>query len=276
MKLRITQHTPTFWRATFDNPPLNLLDPELLDELSALMDAMEASPTLVVVVFDSADPDFFMAHYDLLRADETSKALGATGLRLLPDFTTRLARLPVVSIASIRGRARGVGSEFALACDMRFGSRERLILAQPEVGLGVVPGGGGAERLPLAVGRSRALEIIVGSEDYDAETAERYGWINRALPDAELDAFVDRYARRVASFGKATIAAAKRLVNRASPKPDDAQLIASEDAFTRALDWPSTKARVAWSLGRGFQQRSAFELHMGPALAPSAEDGGAS
>jgi enoyl-CoA hydratase/carnithine racemase len=273
MKLRITRHTAAYWRVTIDNPPLNMLDPEMIEELHALINDLETSRTIAVVVFDSADPEYFMAHYDLLRANETSMELGATGLRRFPDFTTRLSRLPAISIASIRGRARGVGSEFALACDMRFGSRETLVLAQIEVGLGVLPGGGGSERLPLAVGRSRALEIIAGSADYDADTAERYGWINRAIADSELDDFVDTYARRVASFSRDAIAAAKRVVNRASRLPEDAHLIASEDAFTRALDWPDTRARIAWSLKEGFQQRGEFERNMGEALGPRAMAG---
>ncbi len=268
MTLRITHHSPEYWRVTIDNPPINMLDPEMIEELHALIIALEDSPSVTVVVFDSADPEYFMAHYDLLRADETSQELGATGLRRLPDFTTRLTRLPAISIALIRGRARGVGSEFALACDIRFGSREHMVLAQLEVGLGVLPGGGGAERLPLAVGRSRALEIIAGSEDFGADLAERYGWINRAIPDAELDDFVDTYARRVASFGRDAVAAAKRVVNRASPLPSDANLIASEDAFTRALVWPATRARIAWSLQEGLQQRGDFERDMGRSLAP--------
>jgi enoyl-CoA hydratase/carnithine racemase len=135
-----------------------------------------------VVVFDSADPDFFIAHFDIARAADTPNEPGPTGYSPWIDFTVRLARAPVISIAAVRGRARGVGSEFALACDLRFASLEKAIFAQPEVGSGLIPGGGGIERLPLVMGRARALEVIAGSSDFDAATAERYGWISDKAP----------------------------------------------------------------------------------------------
>ena len=180
-----------------------------------------------MIVFDSADPDFYIGHVDIISAGEFPTAVDPTGLRVLPDFLQRLAHLPVISIASIRGRARGIGAEFVESLDIRFGSREKMILAQIEVGSALIPGSGGSVYLPLLVGRSRALEIIAGSEDYDADTAERYGWINRAIPDAELDDFVDRFARRVSSFDKEALTEAKRLVNRGSLLVDDAQFIAA-------------------------------------------------
>lgn len=266
MNLQITQPSPAYWRVTLDNPPLNLMSPELIDELRPLMEAMEASQELKVVVFDSANPDYFMAHYDLLRAGESSKELGPTGLQPLNDFCQRLAVLPVVSIASIRGRTRGVGSELAMAMDMRFASREKAILCQPEVGCGVFPGGGGAERLPLLVGRARALEIIVSSLDYDADTAELYGWVNRAIPDADLDGFVDGFARRIATFEKRSLGMAKRLVNRSSPMVDGGYLEASLGTFNLALTWPETQARVGRALQRGFQQEGDFEMNLGARL----------
>lgn len=263
MKLRITRQSPAYWRVTFDNPPLNLIDPEVIDELRDLINQMETAKELKVVVFDSADLDFYIAHYDLIRANETTTDVGPTGLRILPDFMQRLSRLPVISIASIRGRARGVGAEFVSGLDMRFGSREKMILGQIEVGTAVIPGGGGSVYLPLLVGRSRALEIIASSEDYDADTAERYGWINRAIPDAELDDFVDRFARRIASFDKKVLTEAKRLVNRMSRLPNDAQLVAAEATFTQMLTWPETQARISNLMTRGFQQRGDFELRLG-------------
>jgi enoyl-CoA hydratase/carnithine racemase len=138
-----------------------------------------------------------------------------------------------------------------------------MILGQPEVGAALIPGAGGTEYLPLLVGRARALEIIVGSEDYDAETAERYGWINRAIPDAELDDFVDKFARRIASFEKKALTEAKRLVNRSSRLPDDARLVAASDTFLRMLTWPETQSRIAKILERGFQKPGDFELRLG-------------
>jgi enoyl-CoA hydratase/carnithine racemase len=268
-KLRITHHSPSYWRVTFDNPPLNLLDPEVTYELRDLMNQMEVTKELKVVVFDSANPDFYIGHVDLIRAGEFSTDVGPTGLRILPDFLQRLAHLPIISIASIRGRARGVGAEFIEGLDIRFGSREKMILGQIEVGSAVVPGGGGSVYLPLLVGRSRALEIIASSEDYDADIAERYGWINRAIPDAELDAFVDRFARRIASFDKEALTEAKRLINRASILPDDAQLAAAEAAFFRLLARAETQTHISKLMAMGLQQQGEFELRLGHHLGNS-------
>src|SRR5918996_2583141 len=263
MKLCVTHHSPAYWRVTFDNPPLNLLDPEVTNELQDLINQMEAAKELKVIVFDSANPDFYIGHVDLIRAGEFPTDVGPTGLRTLPDFLQRLTSLPVISIASIRGRARGVGAEFLEGLDMRFASREKMIMGQIEVGSAVVPGGGGSIYLPLLIGRSRALEIISSSDDYDADTAERYGWINRAIPDSELDGFVDRLARRIASFDKEVLTEAKRLVNRASRLPDDAQLVAAETAFFRLLSRPETQARISKLMAQGLQQRGDFELRLG-------------
>jgi enoyl-CoA hydratase/carnithine racemase len=263
MKIRITHHSPAYWRATFDNPPLNLFDPEVGLELRELINQMETSKELKVVVFDSADTDFYIGHVDIVRASEFPTAVDPTGLRILPDFLHRLAHLPVISIASIRGRARGIGAEFVEGLDIRFGSREKMILGQIEVGSALIPGSGGSVYLPILVGRSRALEIIAGSEDYDADTAERYGWINRAIPDAELDDFVDRFARRVSSYDKEALAEAKRLVNRASSLPDNEQLVAAGTAFVRMLTRPDTQERISNLMSRGLQQRGDLELRLG-------------
>ena len=186
---------------------------------------------------------------------------GPTGLPTLIDTAIRLATTSVVTIAKIRGRNRGGGSEAALACDLRFASREKALFGQPEVGAGMFPGGGALERLPLLVGRARALEIILGSDDFDAETAAQYGWINRALPDDELDDFVDTFARRIASFDRPALAEAKRLVNRRT-------LPASED-LSRLRTVPH-RLYLALPAGRGarLRRRAAevgpdFELRFG-------------
>ena len=258
----LNQSSDAYWRVTFDNPPINLLNPETILELQAIMGLVENAPHLRVVVFDSAHPDFFFGRYDLARAKDTPVAPGPTGFPAWIDLTTRLAEAPVLSIASVRGRTRGGGAEFTLACDLRFASLERAVFGQPEVAAGVLPGGGAIERLPLLVGRARALEIIVGGEDFDAITAERYGWINRAVRDAELDDFVDRFARRVASFDKPALAEAKRLINRRS-LPAGQDLLESQTTFLEATAWPSTRAR-----GAKIRERSAaigleFELRLG-------------
>ena len=259
-KLRVTPHSPAYWRITIDNPPLNLIDPDILHELQDLINQFEAANELKVVVFDSTNPDYYIAHVDI---GHISTDVGPTGLRLLPDFMQRLSRLPIISIASIRGRARGIGAEFVEGLDIRFGSREKMIIGQPEVGSALIPGGGGSVYLPLLVGRARALEIIASSEDYDADTAERYGWINRAIPDAELDDFVDRFARRIASFEKKALIEAKRLVNRSSLLPDDARLAAAGETFLRMQTWPETRSRIDKIVEQGFQKPGDFELRLG-------------
>jgi enoyl-CoA hydratase/carnithine racemase len=220
---------------------------------------MNNSPNLRVVVFESANPDFYLAHFDLTgKTGNITTAVGPSGLPILMDTFVRLTKSPVVSIAKIRGCVRGGSSEFVLACDMRFASRENTLLGQPEVGVGVHPGGGGTERLPQLVGRGRALEIILGANDYDGETAERYGYINRAVPDAELDSFVDALARRIASFDRRAIAAAKNLVNQVS-LPSADRLLDSITSFGTTLTWPESQQRIGALLVRGLQRDADFE-----------------
>jgi enoyl-CoA hydratase/carnithine racemase len=257
---RLVKRTPAYWRVTFDKPPINLVDYGVFAALGDLVDQMEADDELKVVVFDSADPDYFLAHFDLLPPEKPYT--GPTWL----DIAARMTRSRVITIASIRGRARGVGSEFTLACDMRFASKEKAVLGQPEVAAGITPGGGATERLPLLVGRGRALEIIAGADDFDAETAERYGWINRALPDAELDAHVERVASRIASFDRKPLAEVKALVNR-STLPNEADLTAGQDTFRASLTWPEAHERIRKLLQRGMQQRGELEYDLGERIA---------
>src|ERR1700754_265183 len=200
-RLIITEVKPEYWRVTINNPPINLYDPEMFAEMRLLMDKIEASEDLRIVVFDSANPDYFVAHYNVVKED-VPNVPGAAPFSEWPTLVTRIAQSRVISVAKIRGRTRGHGSEFALACDIRFASKEKAIFAQIEVGAAVVPGGGATEWLSRLVGRSRLIEILAGSDDFDATTAAEYGWINRAIPDAELDAFVEEFAQRVASFPK--------------------------------------------------------------------------
>jgi enoyl-CoA hydratase/carnithine racemase len=178
--------------------------PTTIVELGALMTDLEADPSVKVVVFQSANPDFFIAHLDVAKAAERPEMLGRWR-----DFVLRLSSAPVVSIAKIRGRTRGIGNEFVLACDMRFASRKSALFGNPEVGVGLVPCGGALEWLPRLVGRSRALEIVLSGDDFDADIAERYGWVNRTLDDANLDSFVDALVLRLTSFDRETLAAAK-------------------------------------------------------------------
>jgi enoyl-CoA hydratase/carnithine racemase len=257
--LRVVEESPAYWRIVFDYPPFNIVDATLYQALQDLLARMDASASLRVVVFESANPEFFLAHFDLTgKTGNITTEVGPSGLPILTDTFVRITRSPVASIAKIRGCVRGVSSEFVLACDMRFASRENTLLGQPEVGVGLHPGGGGTERLPPLVGRGRALEIILGANDFDGDTAALYGYVNRALPDNELDGFVDALARRIATFDGRSIAAAKRLVNQVSlPSADN--LLSALNSFQTALTWPETLQRVEALLKHGLQRDRNFE-----------------
>ena len=252
----LTRRSPAYWRVTFAHPPLNIFGPEMLPQLNAIITALETDEHVKVVVIDSAVEGFFLTHYNFVAPlEETTRLpLGPTGLQQLPDMLVRLSRAPVVSLVSIRGRATGVGSELALASDMRFASREQAILSQWEAGAGLVPGGGPMARLPRLIGRGRALEVLLGADDIGGDVAERYGYVNRALPDAELDAFVDALATRIASFDKHAIAETKHLVNRHS-LPPDAEIAPEWDAFLASLGAPRPKHAFARCLHVAFTNR---------------------
>jgi enoyl-CoA hydratase/carnithine racemase len=270
--VRVIEETPAYWRVLFDNPPINVVDSAVFQGLQDMLARMDASPGLRVVVLESANADFYLAHFDLSgESGDVGKTAGPSGVAIPMDTFVRLSKSPVVSIAKIRGRVRGVGSELVLACDMRFASRENTLLGQPEVGAGVIPGGGGTERLPLLTGRGRALEIILGADDFDGETAERYGYVNRSLPDSVLDDFVDGLARRLASFDRRPIEAAKNLVNQVSLPPVD-RLLDGRNTFTASLAWPETQQRVAALFERGLQQRGDLEYRLGARLADRLDD----
>src|SRR6202166_3156291 len=257
--VRVVEETPAYWRVVFDYSPFNIVDATIFEGLQDLLARMDATPSLRVVVFESANPDFYLAHFDLTgKTGNIMTAVGPSGLPVLMDTFVRLTKSPVVSIAKIRGCVRGVSSEIVLACDMRFASRENTRLGNPEVGVGVHPGSGGAERLPHIVGRGRALEIVLGANDFDGDTAERYGYVNRALPDVELGGFVDALARRIASFDRRAIVAAKNLVNDVS-LPSADRLLDALNSFQTALTWPETQRRVKALFERGLQQDVDFE-----------------
>jgi len=253
-----------YWKVTIDNPPVNLFDVEFSKQLMVLMDEMEANKNLKVVVFETANPDFFVAHVELIHAGDFPKGIGKTGLSVAwPDIAKRLEQAPFVSIASIRGRARGLGSEFIQAFDIRFASKEKAILGQPEIGIGAFPGGGGMERLHLLTGRARALEILLSGNDYDAETAAQYGWVNRAIPDNELDSFVDSFATRIASFDKQAIASIKSIINQRATIPLNEHLLETQQRFFAALEWKEARERIKTLFGKGLQQHSDVELNLG-------------
>jgi enoyl-CoA hydratase/carnithine racemase len=214
--VRIERHSAEYCRVTFDHPPINTITAATVAELAELVGLIEQDADLNVVVFDSANPDFYLAHHDTEDDPARTAALGVdpTGMHAWPDLLMRLSRAPVVSVAAIRGRARGAGCEFVLACDLRFASRENTLLGQFEAGSGVVPGGGPMARLARVAGRGRALEILLVGGDLNGPRAERYGYVNRVIADHRLDDEVDEIAWRVARFGRNAIARTKSCVDQ--------------------------------------------------------------
>src|SRR6195256_272548 len=263
-QIRLSRVSPNYWRVTFDHPPLNLMGPEFVLRFRDIMATLETDEQVKVMVFESAVEGFFLNHSDFLAKleDLTSLPQGPTGLEAWPDILVRLTRAPFVSIASIRGRATGNGSEIALACDMSFASRELAILSQWEVGVGLVAGGGPMARLPRLIGRNRALEVLLSSDDIRGDLAEAYGYVNRSLPDAELDDFVDALATRIASFDKWAIANTKHLVNEAS-LPPDVEIRAGWDACMASVKRPAAQERVKALLEQGLQQPGDTEDRLG-------------
>jgi enoyl-CoA hydratase/carnithine racemase len=263
-EIYVTRRSPQYWRVTLNHPPLNIFGPKSIPQLNEIITALETDKDVKVVVFDSAVEGFFLTHYDFLAKLEETTSLppGPTGLQPLPDMLVRLSRAPVASIALIRGRATGVGSELALACDMRFASREKAILSQFEVGAGVVPGGGPMARLPRLIGRGRALEVLLGADDIPGDLAELYGYVNRALPDADLDAFVDALATRIASFDKRAISETKHFADVAS-LPADFEIAPEWDVCFASIMRQPAQERIRKLMERGFHKPGDVENRLG-------------
>jgi enoyl-CoA hydratase/carnithine racemase len=260
---KLTRISADYWRVTIDHPPFNIFGPQSIPMLDQVVTEIERDATVKVVVFDSAVPGFFQTHFDFVPPLETttSMAPGSTGLPPLPDIFVRLTRSSVVTIASIRGRASGVGSELALACDMRFASREKAVLSQFEIGGGFTPGGGPMVRLPRLIGRGRALEVMLSGNDYPGELAERYGYVNRAIPDAELDEFVDTLARRISSFDKQSLADIKQMVN-ASTLPSNTEVAAEWSSFIASVQRPAAQRAITELMGLGLQKDPDVEVNL--------------
>src|SRR6202021_1467804 len=266
-QVRVNRISPTYWRVIMNNPPLNLMGPEFVLQFREIIAAIESDEQLKVVVFESAVEGFFLNHsdFDVKLEDLTAIPQGPTGLESWPDILVRLQRVPVVSIALIRGRATGNGSELTLACDMSFASREKTRLSQWEVGVGMVAGGGPMARLPRLIGRNRALEVLLSSNDIGGDLAEAYGYVNRSLPDAELDGFVEALATRIASFDKWAIANTKRLVNAAS-LPPDVEIAAGWDACMASIARPAAQERIKALFEHGFHKPGDAENRLGSYL----------
>lgn len=240
--VKLEKRTPQLWQVTVANPPFNLVVPEMVSALHAVVLEMERDSDVKVILFKSGIEGFFINHFDLSKARDFPMELTNPPLPTWVNLVLRLSKSPVISIASIRGRTRGGGNELSLACDLRYASAEKALFGQPEVGAGILPGGGGSERLPRLVGRDRALEIILSSQDYGADEAERFGMVTRALPDNELDPFVEALAARLCGFDKQALAGAKAQVNRAS-LPSDADFLASYAEYSQSLSWSGFHAR---------------------------------
>ena len=255
-KITTDKSVSGYWRVTLTNPPINAIDDSMYDEFYDLVEEIVAEPTLKIVTFSSGNPDFYIAHYS------TAEPRSRFGKPRWIEAATKLAKSDVISVAVINGRVRGGGCEFTMAMDIRFASLEKAVFGQPEVGTGLIPGGGALQRLPLLVGRSRAIEIILGGNDYDAATAERWGWINQAVPESQLHDLITTFVRRILSFDKQALSTCKAILNNTG-LPDPAQLQSTEDTFFTTFGWPGAKERLPKLLAPGIGKAGDFELNLG-------------
>lgn len=268
----LTAESATFWRVTFTNPPVNVIGPPMLKELKELLVELETDPGVRVVVFDSENPDYYLAHYDLVANPADAEALpSTTGMAAWPDVLVRLSKVPAVTISAIRGRARGAGSEFILATDLRFASREKAIIGQMEVGFSALPGGGAAARLAPLVGRANAFDILLSGSDFSADLAAQYGYINRSIDDAEFEQFVTDYATRVSKWDARVIREIKTAINDVT-LPADEQFPPQSDAFWAAVALPKFQAVTKALVEHGLQQASDVELNLGEQISGIAEE----
>jgi enoyl-CoA hydratase/carnithine racemase len=260
----VDRRSPSYCKVTFDHAPINTITATTVAELAELVGLIEQDQDLNVVVFESANPDFYLAHYDTEHDPARTAALGVgpTGMHAWLDLLIRLSRAPVVSIASVRGRARAAGSEFVLACDLRFASRENALLGQFEVGTGVVPGGGPMARLARLVGRGRALEILLVGDDLDGPRAEQYGYVNRVIADDQLDDEVEAIATRLARFDRDAMAKTKSYVDQVTLPPDSEFPPALADFFD-LLGRPAQQAQFARLEALGLNSDSDLERSLG-------------
>lgn len=263
-RLKFIDKTKGYLDIVIDNPPTNMFDPLMFAELNMLLEKMEKDSELKIVVFESADPDFFMNHHDVVHRLEVPEEPGAQSFFFhWPYFVEKLVHLPVLSVAKVRGRARAQGFEFALACDMRFASREKALFSLVEAASASIPGGGGIEWLTRLCGRARTMEIVCSADDYNADIGQLYGFVNRALPDAELDEFVDDFAKRIAGFDKNIIAACKKSVNGASNIPSLGELLASNHQLYEVdYNWPKPEGAFEKIMAAGLGQKCKFELDL--------------
>jgi enoyl-CoA hydratase/carnithine racemase len=271
-QFHVSEVSRTYWRVTFDNGPINLLDPDTIDQLGALIERLEADPDLTVVVFRSEKPGYFMAHWDFLADNARVAGMqpGPTGLHPYLDNFVRLSRLPMATISEIRGRTRGAGSEFVLATDIRFAS-EKAVLGQFEVGVGAIPGGGPMARLGRLVGRGRALEILLGGDDIPPALAAEYGYVNRLVPDTEIETFTDAFARRIGAFDKVAVAGIKKQVDVATLPPDE-ELAPGLQAYFATAGRPENRPFVERLVENGLQKPDGIESDLGTVIGNLRQD----
>lgn len=273
-RLNIIKENDGYWRVVITSDKLNRFDPWMFAELNVLMDKMEKDEKLKVVVFESGNEEFFMGHHDVENRLKIPNQEGAKPFFYeWPNFVSRLSNCRVISIAKVRGRAWAQGFEFALACDMRFASKEKAQFGLVEAGAGSLPGGGGIEWLCSLVGRSRALEIIASADAYNAELGERYGFINRAIPDAELDEFVDKYAKRIARNEKKSLYVIKKLVNARAGVPSNGDLFTSNYILHTVDQWPEGIEHYKRVAAQGFNTYGEFELNLGSRITDPLPEG---
>jgi enoyl-CoA hydratase/carnithine racemase len=240
---------------TIDHPPINVLGVAVMTDLRRLLATLAGDDTVRVIVFDSADPDFFLAHVDMTATPESLAGLMAglpDGVNVFQAVGEQLRRQPQVTIVKLAGKARGGGAEFVVAADMAFAAIGRAGLGQIEALMGIVPGGGATQYLTERTGRNRALEIVLGADLFDAETAERYGWVNRAVPAHELDQFVDRLAGNIAALPAGVVAAAKHAI---APRAHADGLARENEAWAGLVFRPATARLMSAGLTRGAQTR---------------------
>lgn len=268
MKIQTKQYSAAYWCVTIDNPPINFFDQEMADELHSLLTKLEEDEAVKVVVFKSANPDYFISPADLNDPAGFDEKLPLPRRDSLHSLFKRMNHAQFLTVGTLRGHARGAGSEFLLGLDVRFASREKGVLSQIDLGTEFVNDTNGFERLCNLVGRARALEIILGSEDLNADTAERLGLINRAIADENLDEFVERFALHISNFDRGYISLAKQITG----DPLNPAVIAGPndtpgDAF-KLTKWSEIQERIATPIERDLHERGDWELVLGEELRP--------
>jgi len=244
--------SPEIRRIRFSNPPLNFIVPETLSSLNEAVKSLSQDDKVKVVIVTSDVPGFFFNHFDMGEFPNFLSQVASNAKPMWVDLVSNLANAPFITIASIHGRTQGGGDELALAFDLRYASKERAMFGQPEVGIGLFPGGGSTDHLVRLVGRDRAMEILLSSDDYTAEAAEKYGWITRAVPEQYLDGFVNKMANRLATFDKTALATTKKQINALS-FPDEAARLNSYGQFAKSVSWPGLQPRMQL-FGRMYQE----------------------